>query len=373
MALIFITIIFLLLYTGLIAFYYKSWLKLTNYSATQSGEKTFISIVVAARNEEAHIPQLLTSLQNQLYPAAYFEIIVVDDFSTDSTAEKVKSFNLQNATLIHPDGDAASSSKKKAIETGVRFAMGELMVATDADCLHQPQWLSTINLFYKKNEAEFIAAPVKLAHDNSLLQIFQSLDFLVLQGITGASVGAGFHSMCNGANLAYIKKAFEEVNAFAGIDKIASGDDMLLMHKIKKQHPKKVFYLKSKEAIVVAEPMKNIAAFMMQRKRWASKTLVYDDWRIIAVLFFVYLFNLLFFILIAASFFNGKYLPVPIAFIILKACIEWRFVLSVAHFFEESKLMKWFLLFQPLHILYTVLIGPISQMGKYEWKGRRMK
>ena len=62
--------------------------------------------------------------------------------------------------------------------------------------------------------------------------IFQSLDFLSLQGITAASVFSRFHTMCNGANLAYEKKAFEEVSGFAGIDQIASGDDMLLMHKI---------------------------------------------------------------------------------------------------------------------------------------------
>ncbi len=373
MALIFITAIFLALYAALIAFYYKNWRLLKPFIATQKTSETFISVVVAARNEEAQVDQLLTSFKNQVYSLSKFEVIIVDDFSTDATAEKVKAFQLQNIMLLQPQGTAGSSSKKKAIETGVGFAKGELIVATDADCLHHPHWLQTINLFYQENRAAFIAGPVKLQHDGSLFQIFQSLDFLVLQGITAASVGAGVHSMCNGANLAYAKITFEEVNGFAGIDKIATGDDMLLMHKIKKQHPNKVFYLKSKEAIVVAEPMKSLATFVMQRKRWASKTLVYDDWRIIAVLFFVYCFNLLFFILLAASFFDARFLLASVTFILFKTFIEWRFVSSVTDFFDERKLMKWFLLFQPLHVFYTVLIGPISQMGKYEWKGRRTK
>ena len=73
------------------------------------------------------------------------------------------------------------------------------------------------------------------------------MDFMVLQGITGAVVYKNNLSMCNGANLAYEKKAFYEVNGFAGIDHIASGDDMLLMHKIWKKYPDRVHYLKSKE------------------------------------------------------------------------------------------------------------------------------
>jgi hypothetical protein len=95
------------------------------------------------------------------------------------------------------------------------------------------KWLGTIEEFKRETEATLIAAPVSLQYNNSLLQIFQSLDFMVLQGITAASVYKGIHSMANGANLAYEKKTFDEVNGFSGIDNIASGDDMLLMHKIK--------------------------------------------------------------------------------------------------------------------------------------------
>ena len=95
----------------------------------------------------------------------------------------------------------------------------------------------------------------------NLLTIFQSIDFLTLQGITGASVQRRFHSMCNGANLAYERDAFFEVKGFEGIDSIPTGDDMLLMHKIYLQHPEKVFYLKSPAVIVETEPALSWAAF----------------------------------------------------------------------------------------------------------------
>jgi hypothetical protein len=105
--------------------------------------------------------------------------------------------------------------------------------------------LQTIAAFYEKNNAAFIAMPVRYYSNKNFLEIFQSLDFMTLQGITGASVYKKFHSMCNGANLAYSKKIFFEVDGFTGIDTIASGDDMLLMHKIFKHNPEKVFFLKS--------------------------------------------------------------------------------------------------------------------------------
>jgi cellulose synthase/poly-beta-1,6-N-acetylglucosamine synthase-like glycosyltransferase len=113
------------------------------------------------------------------------------------------------------------------------------------------------------------------------------MDFMTLQGITGASVQKNILSMCNGANLAYEKEIFTRVNGFAGIDHIASGDDMLLMHKIWKQNPGKVHYLKSPDAIVTTQPMKTWNDFFDQRIRWASKATKYDDQRIIAVLFLV--------------------------------------------------------------------------------------
>jgi cellulose synthase/poly-beta-1,6-N-acetylglucosamine synthase-like glycosyltransferase len=101
-------------------------------------------------------------------------------------------------------------------------------------------------------------APVIIKSNSSAVQLFQSIDFMVLQGITGASVHRQMLSMCNGANLAYERKAFQSVNGFSGIDHLASGDDMLLMYKIWKQHAGRVQYLKSKDVIVTTEPVKNV-------------------------------------------------------------------------------------------------------------------
>lgn len=174
--------------------------------------------------------------------------------------------------------------------------------------------------------------------------------------------------MCNGANLAYEKNVFNEVNGFSGIDNIASGDDMLLMHKIAKQHPEKVHYLKSKKAVVSTQPMKTWKEFFNQRIRWASKAKHYNDKRIILVLLLVYLFNLSFLLLLIAGcwfWFIGLW--------IAKTMIEFPFVYSVSIFFGKQSLMKYYFFFQPIHIFYTIISGLFGQFGKYEWKGRKVK
>ena len=330
-----------------------------------------ISIIIPARNEEKNIGLLLKAIEKQTCRKEFYEVIVVDDHSTDRTAEIVRGFSA--VRLIQLESNNINSYKKKAIEEGISFATGDLIVTTDADCIPHSHWLQTILTFKTENDPAFIAAPVCFTNDNSLLQIFQSLDFLVLQGISGASVHKKIHSMSNGANMAYEKKLFEEVNGFSGIDSIASGDDMLLMGKFLKKHPDKVHYLKSKEAIVTTEPMKTWKEFFNQRIRWASKARYYNDLKIVSVLLLVYLFNLSFPVLLIAGFFNKLFWIYFLILWVAKTIVELPFVFSVAVFFNKQSLLRYFFFFQPLHILYTIVAGLLGQTGKYEWKGRRVK
>lgn len=361
------------LYGCLIGFYWYHWKRLPLYMPSQTAPKAFLSVVVAARNEEAALPLLLKRLNEQTYPKDLFEIIIVNDYSTDGTAYAITPFLSERVHMIQPNTPAHQSSKKKAIETGVAAARGNLIVITDADCLPPPEWLESMASFYREKAPVFIAAPVKFLHNRSPLQLFQAIDFMVLQGITAASTAAGFHSMCNGANLAYTGQAFKAVGGFSGIDAVASGDDMLLMYKIWKQHPDKVLYLKSPSAVMATQPMPTWRAFYNQRKRWASKTLHYDDYRITAVLALVYFVNLLFFVLLIAALINPTYWMLVLVYLGVKTLIEIPFVASVARFYKERDLLKYFPLFQPLHIAYTVSVGLLSQLGKYEWKGRQTK
>ncbi len=376
---IFLFLFFLLMvgYAILINFYHRAWNRLQSFTRPDTNPSTFISVIVAARNEENNLPALLESLNNQRYPQSLYEVIIVNDHSTDNTWSILQQTTYPELSLrplnlsayINKD-ETTRSFKKKAIETGIQQAGGSLIVTTDADCRFGEHWLETIASFYESTQAKFIAAPVKIVARPTLLGIFQSLDFITLQGITGASVSQRFHSMCNGANLAYEKKAFEEVNGFEGIDNIPSGDDMLLMHKIYKKYPEQVFYLKAKEAIVSTEPATSWKAFFHQRIRWASKADSYDDKRIFRTLLLVYLVNVCFLVSAVAAFWQNIWLFFCLILLLAKVLIEFPFVHSAAIFFDQGALMKYFPFLQPIHILYTIIAGWLGKFGKYEWKGR---
>lgn len=375
---LFLFLFFLLMvaYAVLIAYYHNAWNRLPAFTATDPTSSTKISVVIAARNESANIKELLQSLYEQSYPKHLYEVIIIDDHSTDDTWNLLNETYYPNLTKIaarleqQPEHGAY---KKKAIEAGIQLATGKLIVTTDADCRFHSAWLQTIAAFYEQTGARFIAAPVVMNTNKTLLSVFQSLDFITLQGITAASVYKRFHSMCNGANLAYERSAFIEVSGFEQIDNIPSGDDMLLMHKIYKRYPNDVHYLKSAAAIVTTEPAATWKQFFHQRIRWASKADRYDDKRIFWVLLLVYLLNVCFLVMAVASFFKNIWFFFLLLLMLAKVLIEFPFVNSVAIFFGRQRLMKYFPFLQPLHILYTIVAGWLGKFGRYEWKGRQIK
>jgi len=385
--LIFLLVIFGL-YILLIIYYWRSWLSIPVFKPQliNIAPQTRISVIIPARNEEENIANCLDSVCNQSYPKELFEVLVVDDHSTDKTASIVNGYADKNVKLISLKdfiSDELNSYKKKAIEIAIAQSTGELIVTTDADCFTNKHWLQTIAAFYEQYDPVFIAAPVSIDCSNKFIEFFQGLDFMTLQGITGASVYKKIHSMCNGANLAYTRKAFEEVGGFTGIDNIASGDDMLLMHKIYKLYPDKVMFLKSKEAIVQTAPVNSVKEFFNQRIRWASKADKYDDKRIFAVLFLVYLVNLLLLILpiIALalstqySIFDIRYSiwTVWLLLLLLKTITELIFLMPVSKFFGKQPMLWAFPLMQPFHIIYTVIAGWLGKFGSYSWKERKVK
>lgn len=382
-----ISLLLLIPYTILIFYYRQSWLELKTFESSEEKIKkntTSVSVIIAARNEEKNIRLCIESILMQTYPAHLFEVIIVDDHSIDSTAAIVNSFKQNNIILIDlasvEQSKNLNSYKKKAVETGIGLAKGSLIVTTDADCIVKKGWLTTIASYYENTRAVFMAAPVvykdPVLNESAFkrfFKIFQSLDFMTLQGITGASVYKKIHNMCNGANLAYEKKVFDEVNGFEGIDDIASGDDMLLMHKIAKKHPGKIGYIKSTNVIVQTQPSENLKEFINQRARWASKADKYPDIKITAVLFFVYFLNAWMFFMAVYSFFYLEAFYLLLALFAVKTITELLFIFPVAKFFGKQKLLWWFIPSQPFHIIYTLVAGWLGKFGSYTWKERKVK
>ncbi len=337
--------------------------------------KTKVSIIVPARNEQSNIAACLQSLSEQSYPKQLFEIILVNDCSTDDTV-LVAQKTLLGVRIIELAPYLAGEKnayKKKAIEVGIAHANGGLIITVDADCVAPKEWLQTIVNFYEEKQPNFIALPVYIKPNGKLIGAFQSVDFAMLQGITAGAVHKGLHYMCNGANVAYTKSAFDAVNGFAGINNIASGDDMLLMHKIAALDAAKVTYLKHPTVIMQTQAVPTVGAFLNQRIRWASKSNHYQDKSLLPVLLLVYIFNVILFITALAGFYNAVYGLYFLYMLVLKIVAELFLLLPVCKFYNCSNYLLHFVFFQPFHIVYTLIAGFLGKFGNYTWKGRKVK
>jgi len=373
----YIAAFFVLLYGILFQYYNSWWNALPDFNAEPGYTPSVkISVIVPARNEAANIAACLHSICRQNYPAHLFQVIMVDDSSTDDTFNIASSIVYKDIRVLCTKLSPLTNNtapKKRAIEAGIAMADGVLIVTTDADCVAGPDWLRTIAAWYQQSKNVFIAAPVKIQYGNSLLSKFQALDFTTMQGITAAAVFKRFHNMCNGANLAYEKKVFYETGGFTGIDNIASGDDMLLMNKIAEKYPKQLGFIKSPAAIVTTLPAENWKSFFQQRIRWASKATHYKQRGLFMVLLLVYLTNLFILCFLVMATWQKFALVLFLLLCVTKFFMELFFVKEVTTFFQQQRLMPWLLLLQPLHILYIVSSGLLGQFKSYEWKGRKLK
>lgn len=363
-------------YVLLVLYMRYGWIRLPVFN--MDGGKhvhTKVSILIAARNEEMNIGRTLDCLIAQDFPKDKLEIIVVDDHSTDRTADVVRSYGHYGVKLLQLDeGDKLNSYKKLAIAKAIAMSQGDIMVTTDADCRMGRNWLGHVIRFMETNKMDMVSSPVVYDEEKSLFERLQTLEFMYLIGLGAAGIGNHSPTTCNGANLAYRKSTFYEVGGFNGIDDVASGDDELLLHKIAEKYPDRIGFCKSREAIVYTDAKPTIASFLSQRKRWASKSTKYKDKRVVAHGVSIWSFNLALLICTVQFFcvlpaFNAVFWIC----VILKVGVELLFLIPVARFAKRGKLLVYLPFLSLIHSIYLVYIGVVGNIGKYDWKGRTVR
>ncbi len=360
--------------------YKRGWSALAEWHIPKDYQPlTKCSVLIPARNEAANILTCVDSILAQDYPQNLLEIIIIDDHSTDATPDLVRSLKRVNVHLLSladfVDESTTKSFKKRAIETAMTKATGELILTTDADCLVPLEWLRYMTSFYQKNKPKFIAAPVNFYQEKNTLEQFQSLDFIGMMGITGAGIDGKFMNMCNGANLAYPKAVFEDIGGFEGIDHVASGDDMLLMQKIAASYPDDIGYMKNKAATILTTAKPDWSSFLRQRIRWASKSSSYTEWRVTFILAMVFFFCCnIGLSLLLIPFFGWLMLFLFIFQLTIKTLVDWFFLRQMSDYFDRKDLMSVFFPSQILHIVYIIVVGVLANFVKeYNWKGRRTR
>jgi cellulose synthase/poly-beta-1,6-N-acetylglucosamine synthase-like glycosyltransferase len=335
----------------------------------------FVSIIIPFRNEKENILTNLKSIESQFYPLEKFEVIYVDDFSEDNSLELLKKNIKKNNIRVMsvPDDFSKNAHKKRAVRFGIENAKGMIIVTTDADCIHDEEWLTSLLQSFD-SVTGFVSGPVEFETNNGLFSEFQKLEFAGLVLCGAGLIGSGHPTICNAANIAYRKKVFNEVGGFKDQMNLSSGDDELLMQKIAKDSDFKVKFCIDKKAIVRTLPNKTIGDFYQQRKRWASKGLFYSDKSLVLKLIFIYVFYVgLVAQIILGLTFHSIFLLSLLSSLILKVIFEFRIISKGKEILLNDLQLKYLFVAEIFQIPYIIFTGLVGAFGNYLWKSRKLK
>jgi cellulose synthase/poly-beta-1,6-N-acetylglucosamine synthase-like glycosyltransferase len=342
--------------------------------ATSARTQPIVTVIVAARDEDKSIGQCLQSLVHQTYPVNKYEIIIVDDGSSDTTPSIVRSFSerYSNVHLLSlPTGTERGIGRKPlAIATGISKMAGEIILTTDADCIAPPRWIEIMVNHFEDNVA-FVAGPVSEQASSNFFSQLEQLEFLGLITTAAGLIGSGMPIICNGANLAYRKNAFVAVGGFG--DNGSFNDDESLMNRMVQRNIGRIVFAPESDAVITTKSSNTMASFLRQRIRWANKRGRYEDKSILFTLVSLYLFFLsvaLTMLLIPLE--HQLLLPVILVFG-GKAIVDYFALYSGARLFLQRVPIFHFLIAELLHVPYIVIAAAIGQISSLQWKGRTVR
>ena len=332
---------------------------------------TTITVVVALRNEEHNIRQCILSLANQNYPSQFFEVILVNDHSTDNSLEEIhkiiKEVNVPFSIYSLND----TEGKKSAICKGVKYAKNKLIALTDADCVVNENWLKSISDTYALTHANMILGTVVFENNTTVFQKIQSLELLSYQGVTISSTLLKNPILANGANIAYERDKFLEFEKEFSESKTASGDDVFLLHLFKKKYA--VAYNSFHSGIVKTQATKTLKEFIEQRKRWISKSTKYTDSFAIINSGIVFISNLLLTTGMIISLFNPDLIRIVCILFLVKTSVDFFFLYLVTKITNHLKLLWLVAPLQVFYIFYIPIVSLLAFNSTFNWKGRIYK
>lgn len=363
-------IVLTLLYTCFIVILYGAWKRIAFYPI--SGSPGSVSVVVAFRNEEKHLPALLKALSQQVYPAEKLELILVNDHSEDESVKKVSAFQSPfNLRLIElPSG---SAGKKKALTAGIAMAQGDWILTTDADCMMGEYWVQTMLSHAQSSGARLVFGPVMYRYRKGWSVDVQSIELSSLIGSGAALWQMGYPTMCNGANLLYRKELVYGEDVYRKNDHLASGDDEFLMHEVFKANPKDVSFVKNKESLVQTEASSSWVEFYQQRKRWASKWGAYRLVHVKLIAFGVFSLNFCYAFLPFLLLCTEKLMPWILIAYLVRWFFDGIFLKEIICFYDKPFNLVSYVGVALLYPYYVLLSALAGRWGKYNWKGRTVR
>jgi len=334
---------------------------------------SYFSIILSARNEAENIEDCITQIINQNYPKDNFELIVVDDNSDDDTYNiacnvlKDSGLSYQLIKQIHHKG------KKHNISEAIKISKGSIIITTDADViLRTTNWLNTISIYFNTFSPNMLVMPIDYESSPVFFNYFQIMENIALTGITAGYCGIKKPFMCNGANLAFTKSVFEQVNGYQSHLHISSGEDVFLLEAVKKVDSNSIHYGLLKDLIVKTKTINTMPAFLKQRIRWAYKSKYNPNLINLFSGFVIIAANLLIVCLLLAILTKSVVVPYLLIFVIVKFVFDFLLVFLASKFLGRIKFMWWFVPFESIYWMYVLIVGTASLFLKPNWKGKKI-
>lgn len=330
-----------------------------------------VSVLIAARNEAGNITRCLTAMAAQNYPAERWEIIIIDDNSTDSTRAEIRAFRgkfheMKILSVTAPPLGVAP--KKHALAKGIMVAEGEIILTTDADCEPSAGWVSSMASHFDKG-VDAVAGISPLA-GKGLVGKIAGLDSLINAVVSAGSIGQGRPVTVAGRNFGFRRSVFMEIGGYGEDIQGASGDDDLLLQRISR-HGGKVKFNAEVAGHVLSSAPPTLDAWWRMKRRHISAGKRYQP-LLVTFSAMLYLFQVGLILMAALAIAGHLSLEFFIAIFGIKFAVDMA---TVARGAVIMKVRKWLIpfiiaeLISP--ILFTILI-PTAMVGKISWKGREL-
>ena len=363
--------IFVFIYSILMIVFIIIWLKNKAFNTSDKSGNEAFSIIIPVRNEAKNIKSLLESIKIQKFKK--FEVIVIDDASEDDTLLIANGFlgifDLKILKLSKEE--RGNAPKKNAITKALEIAKYDLIFCTDGDCILPENILENYSKIFENQKIKFISGPVTFFEKSNsffgkIWDKIQIVEFASLVGSAAVSIFSGKPNMCSGANIAYRKSVFYEVNGYEGNLNLASGDDEFLMHKISEKYPESIIFAKSKDCIVETNSCENLKDFYNQRKRWASKWSHYETFTPKMLAIFIFFVN------VSTIYLALKF---AIGILLIRFLLEFTFLGMILFFLKKKTSIFYIPIVQLIYPFYVLFFGIISIFMKksYNWKNREMQ
>ena len=339
------------------------------YSVRLDPSVSPVSVIICARNEAANLTKNLPLILNQEYPD--FEVVVVNDASTDETEQILNTFSQQykNLRVVHIT-DKKILGKKGALAAGIEAAHNDWLLLTDADCYPSPEggkpnkhWISSMVKGVNAKKIGLAYAPY--AKRDGFLNTFIRFEtvWTATQYMGFALVGLPYMGV--GRNMIYKKKLYEKAGGFQKHEHIASGDDDLFINSVISKNNFKIIL--QPETFMLSEPKTQWNAYFTQKKRHFSTATSYTlEHKIMLGMLSASHFS--YFVTVVCLLALKISTIFVLVTIVVRTVVIWYIYGKILHKLRERNLFWWIPLLDVVYVLFYIVFLPTLTFRTQKWQ-----